>query len=421
MKKNDNENTTSLIAWALYDLANSAHSAVIQTFVFAAYFVSSVAINKTEGITLWGLALGLSGFVVALGGPILGALADQGGGRKKWLAFFTVVCIFSIALMWLVKPSSSYTLLALVLVSVCAVSSDFAYVFYNAMLPDLAAPERIGRWSGWGWAAGYLGGMISLILCLLAFINPSPWFYLDRSSALDIRATFLLSAAWFAIFSIPVFFLTTDLNGKRKKSMMALVRDSFSQLWLTVKRLQAYGNVFRFLVAHMIFVDALITLFAFGGVYAAAQFNMKEHEILLFGITLNISAGIGAASFAFLDDRFGGKKMIVVSLMGLILAGAGALLAESPFFFWIAGTIVGLFVGPVQASSRSYMARVAPQGIRNELFGFYALSSKVTAFLGPLSISWVTYLTGSFRAGLGTIIVFLFLGLCLMFSVKEDK
>lgn len=422
MQTQSKKQALSLIAWVLYDLANSAHAAIIQTFIFAAYFVNDVAINKTSGVSLWGLALSLSGFIVAIGGPILGAIADQSGRRKRWLAFFTYICIISIALMWFVKPSSSYTLLALILLSIAICSSEFAYIYYNAMLPELALPEKIGRWSGWGWAAGYLGGMVSLILCFLAFIHTnSPWIKLERSSAEDIRATFLFSALWFLVFSVPIFFCVPESQVKQKKSLLMVVKDSWKQLLQTVQELQAYGNIFRFLLVRMIFTDALITLFAFGGVYAAGQFNMQEEEILMFGIALNVSAGIGAAFFAFFDDLYGGKKMILLSLAGLIFTGSMSLLAQSKVVFWIWGTAVGLFVGPAQASSRSFMARVTPPGLRNQMFGFFSLSAKVTAFLGPMSVSWMTYLTGSIKVGMSPIIFFMFIGFCLMLTIKKDK
>lgn len=421
-KSSAREKRTALIAWALYDLANSAHAAIIQTFVFAAYFVSHVAANKAEGVALWGLALGISGLFVAFGGPVFGAIADQGGGRKKGLASFTAICIGSIALMWFVKPSSAYTGLALVLTGIAAASSDFAYIFYNAMLPELASPGQVGRWSGWGWAAGYLGGMVSLILCLFAFVNgPSTWLPLDRSTAQEVRVSFLFVAIWFIIFSFPIFLLTPPDEIQKKKTMMALAEDAFLQLKQSFRHIHTYRNIFRFLVARMIFTDALVTLFAFGGVYAAAQFNMEERAILVFGIALNISAGIGAVLFAFYDDLYGGKTMILASLIGLIATGTMAVLARSSPVFWIWGIALGLFVGPAQASSRSYMARMAPAELRNQMFGFFALSAKVTAFLGPICVSWLTYLTGSLRAGMSTIIFFLLVGFLLMLTVKSDK
>ena len=422
MSNNINKSSSgTLFFWALYDWATSAYSVIIVTFVFSSYFVNEVAPDKTEGVTLWGMAIGIAGLLVALGGPLLGAFADQSGRRKLWMAPFTIICIVSTCLLWFVKPSSEYIFLGLFLIVLATVSSEFAYVFYNAMLPELASPKKIGRWSGWGWAMGYAGGMTSLILSLLVFIEASsPWFDLNRANAEDLRATFLLVAVWFTVFAIPFFIFTPHTGKSSPESQWTIIKNSLKQLWQTLRQIKVHRNTFHFLVARMIYTDALITLFAFGGVYAAATFNMDEKEVMLFGISLNISAGLGAALFAVLDDYFGGKKMIVASLSGLILAGTVALASVTESQFWTAGLFLGVFVGPVQASSRSYFARIVPVELRNQMFGFFALSAKATAFLGPVTVSWVTYLTGSLRLGMCAIILFLIIGLLILLPVKKD-
>lgn len=411
----------SLLSWVLYDWANSAHAAIIQTFVYAAYFVGKVAPDKTEGVYLWGWATGFAGLLVAIGGPFLGALADRGGHRKGWLAVLSILCISSIALMWFVRPDPAYMHLGLILIVITIASSEFAYMFYNAMLPELSGPEEVGKWSGWGWASGYAGGMLSLIICLIFFINDGAFsLNLDRGESQEIRATFLFSAAWFAVFALPIFLYTPSVSKNLRYNLKGLVRDAFKQLRGTILQVQTYGDIYRFLIARMLYMDGLVTLFAFGGVYAAATFNMDTREVLLFGIALNITAGIGATIFAFFDDLYGGKSMIIISLSGLIIAGMMALAAQSAIQFWAWGMLVGVFVGPVQASSRSYLARVTPVSLRCQMFGFFALSAKVTAFLGPLLVSWITYATGSLRLGMISIIVLLIFGFLLMLTVKKD-
>jgi MFS transporter, UMF1 family len=413
--------TKSLVSWAIYDWANSAFPAVIQTFVFAAYFVRSVAINPTEGMALWGFALGFAGILVALTGPILGALADQSGNRKRWIGAFTSLCVLSTSLLWFVKPSSEYTTLGLFLLALGIVGSESAMIFYNAMLPELTGPKEIGRWSGWGWGLGYAGGMSCLLLALLAFVNiDNPWFVLDHHSAIHIRATFLLVACWYMLFSLPLFFFTPPTLGTGKKMGMA-VRDGLKQIWETMRQIRSYGHIFRFFIAKMFYIDALVTLFAFGGIYAASTFNMTEQNVLIFGILLNVTAGLGAFIFAFFDDRIGGKKMILFSILCLIISVTAVLLVKTQMQFWIAGLILGIFVGPVQASSRSYLARIVPKELRNQMFGFNALSGKATSFLGPMLVGWTTYLTGNQRWGMFTIIIFLVIGGLCMFTIPADK
>lgn len=411
-----------LIAWALYDFASGPFSSIILTFVFATYFVEKVAANRTEGAAVWGIAMGVSGLAVAIAGPFFGTLADQGGTRKRWLAAFTLLCMACTTLLWFIFPDQRYTLPALILAATGAAAIEFAYIFYNAMLPELAGPQNVGRWSGWGWGAGYVGGVITLVISLLLFIGPNALFStLDRTTGQEVRATFLLTAAWYALFAIPLFIIVPSPVSAPAENTKNLFRASFKQLVSTFKQLRSFSNIFRFLIARMIFNDALLTLFAFGGVYAAAVFDMSEQKILIFGILLNVTAGIGAVSFAWLDDHLGGRTIIILALIGLIVTGSVALLAQHEWLFWAAGLVLGLFVGPAQASSRSYMARVTPEHMRNEMFGFFALSAKVTAFFGPMLLGWLTLWMGSMRVGMSAIIFLLIVGLILMLQVEPDK
>lgn len=409
----------ALVAWALYDWANSAFAAVISTFVFAAYFVRQVAADEVSGTTLWGYVIGVTGLVVAVAGPVLGAVADQGGRRKPWIALFTLLCIAATALMWFVKPAPDYIGLAVALAGLGTIGAEIAMIFYNAMLPGLAQHDHTGRWSGWGWSLGYAGGVLCLILALMAFIRTDhAWFQLDRDTAEHVRATFLFVAVWYLLFALPLFFVTPDSRGRGKTITRATV-DGLRQLTDSLRHVRRYGHIVRFLIARMLFIDGLATLFAFGGVYAAGTFNMTAQEVLLFGIALNVTAGLGAGIFAWVDDWLGSKATIVLSLWALIILGVPLLVAESQTLFWVLGLMLGVFVGPVQAASRSYMARTAPAALRTEMFGLLALSGKATAFLGPLMVGWVTSLSGSQRMGMGVIIVFFTIGLLLMMMVPS--
>lgn len=411
-----------LISWAFYDWANSAFATIIQTFVFAAYFVKTVAVSETVGSAQWGTVTGISAFVVALLSPLFGAISDQSGGRKIWLGVFTLICIIPTALMWYVQPSPSYVWLGLWTVGIGAIGAEGAYIFYNAMLPELAPPSQLGRWSGWGWGMGYAGGMAALILSLFAFIDgESSWFPLNESKAEPIRATFLLTAAWYACFSLPLF-LFTPPSPRTGKSIKASAIDGVKQLGSFLKEISHYGTIVRFLIAKMFYVDGLSTLFAFGGIYAATIFGMEQSEVLQFGIAMNVTAGIGAASLAFLDDWLGSRKVILYSLLGLILPGTLAVFVTEKWQFWVLGLTMCLFVGPVQSSSRALMARISPVHMRRQMFGFYMLSGKATAFFGPLLYGWVAYLTGSLRWRMSTILFLFILGGLIMLTLpKENK
>ncbi len=400
----------ALCAWALYDWGNSAFATVIQTFVFATYFVSSVAPNEATGAAAWGTITGISAFVVAVLSPIFGAISDQGGARKLWLAIFTLLCIIPTALLWYVKPSPDYMWMALWCVGIGAIGAEGSFIFYNAMLPELAPPAQLGRWSGWGWGMGYAGGMAALVLSLVAFVSGgTPWIPLDTSEAEPVRATFILVAVWFAVFSLPLFIFTPNSPPSQKKFTTAAL-DGISQLKSTFREIRKYGTIVRFLIAKTFYIDGLATLFAFGGIYAATVLDMPQYEVLQLGIAMNITAGAGAATLAFLDDWLGSKKVILYSIVGMVIPGTFALMATEKWQFWTLGLLMCIFVGPVQSSSRALMSRLAPSHMRRQMFGFYMLSGKATAFFGPLLYGWISYLTGSLRWGMSTIIVLFIIG-----------
>lgn len=408
-------------AWALYDWANSAFSAVIVTFVFATYFSQGIAVDPVTGTAQWGWAMTLSGIAIALSAPVLGAIADAGGRRKPWVLVFTGAAVVGCFLLWFGAPDPRYVVFTLAVVAITNLCFEIAGVFYNAMLPDIVARDHIGRLSGWAWGLGYAGGLVCLILALFAFVQTEePLFGLDKESAEHVRITGPLVGLWLALFSIPLFVLTPD---KRSAGLPAAeaVRRGLVQLRATFADLGRYRLILRFLIARMIYTDGLNTLFAFGGIYAAGTFGMEMAEVIQFGILLNLTAGVGALGFAWVDDWLGAKRTILIALTGLLACGAAAVLASSTLMFWIAGGLLGIFVGPTQAASRSMMARLAPAEIRTEMFGLYALTGKITAFLGPFILGTVTFWTGSQRLGMATILVFFVVGMALLVPLREPS
>jgi UMF1 family MFS transporter len=231
-----------------------------------------------------------------------------------------------------------------------------------------------------------------------------------------VRAAFPLVAIWFLVFALPLLLFTPDAPATGK-GMWQAARDGLKQLRESMRQVRRYAHLVRFLIAYMVYIDGLGTLFAFGSVYAAGTFDMTEAQVLLFGIALNVTAGLGTAGFAWIDDWIGSKRTILLSLVGLIAFGTLILLVGSRTAFWALGLALGVFVGPVQAASRSYLARAAPEDVRNQMFGLYALSGKATAFFGPLLVGWVTYWAESQCIGMATIVVLFVLGLLLMLGV----
>lgn len=409
----------ALISWCLYDWANSAFPTILITFVFAVYFTQNVAQDPIVGTAQWGRMLSLAALVVAFFSPALGAIADKRGSRKPWLGGFTAVSILAASLLWFVEPAPSYALPALFLVGVGVIAFDFATVFYNALLPTLAPRDRVGRISGWGWGAGYAGGLTCLVIALFGFVQTdTPWFGLDVDRAEHVRATALLVAMWFGIFAIPIFLFTPD-PGRTGRPIGIAIRYGIRELFDTLRNIRRHSNIAKLLVARMLYTDGINTLFSFAGIYAAGTFGMTVSEIIWFGIVLNVTAGLGAAVFAWIDDWIGPKKTIAISLVSLIALGGAILFIESKALFLLLGSAIGIFVGPVQAASRSFMARLAPKDLETEMFGLYAFSGKATAFLGPLLVGTVTVQFANQRLGMATILCLFVAGLAVLLTVAN--
>jgi len=414
--------TRPVVGWCLYDWANSAFPTVISTFVFATYFTKGVAPDEEYGTFLWGNATAIAAVGIAAMSPVLGAIADRTGRRKPWLAVFSLVCIVATAALWTVEPDPGFITRALTLVIVATLGFEFAIIFYNAMLAEVTTSDKLGRVSGIGWGIGFFGGLGCLTAALVVLIqaDPAP-FGLDPDRAEPVRATALLVAAWFLVFSLPTFLMVPESRLREHEPLGEAVRDGIARLGRTLKSMRWSQPLCRFLVARMIYNDGMITLFTFGGIYAAGTFGMDFDEIILFGIALNVTAGAGAVAFGWIDDHLGPRRAILISLVGLIVFGVAALLATDKAWFWGIGMALGTFMGPAQAASRTFMARLAPETQRAEMFGLYALSGKATNFAGPLVLGWATLAFDSQRAGMATIVVFLAVGFALLLTVREEK
>ncbi len=411
----------AVAAWCLYDWANSAFPTVIITFVFAVYFTSAIAPDEETGTAWWGWTLSLSGLAIAIASPVLGAIADENGPRKPWIAAFSGICVLSGVALWTIEPNADLAIKALIIVGIANFAFEVATVFYNAMLPSLVPRRMFGLVSGWAWGCGYAGGLACLGLCLVFLVQADPpIFGLDKENAEHVRATGPFVAIWFLIFALPLFLFVPDRQRSRKPLGLT-VRAGLSTLWATLKRFRALGPVPRFLIARMLYTDGLNTLFQFGGIYAAGTFGMETDEILIFALLLNVTAGLGAFGFAWIDSWFGAKPTIVISVSALLVLGFAILLIDSKLWFYILGCAIGVFIGPAQSASRSLMALMAPPGLAAEMFGLYALSGRITAFLGPFLVGTVTVLTASQRWGMATILLLFAAGLAILLPLKVTR
>ena len=406
-------------SWALYDWANSAFTTLVVTFIYATYFTRSFGTDAAVTARWWGRALSISAVLIAVLSPVLGAAADRAGARKRFLAVSTLLCVMGTATLAFVVPGTpNAVLLALSAFVVANAAFEIGNVFYNSFLPDVASPQRLGRVSGYGWALGYVGGLVCMAVALFGFVQPEvPLFGMSRAEGWNIRATNLLVAGWFLVFALPLF---RNVPEQRNGPLRFAPLEAFRALAGTLRELRRYREAFKFLLARMVYNDGLITIFAFGGIYAATTFDFTTAEVLYFGIALNVAAGAGAFLFGFIDDRFGGKRTVMISLAALSVAGAMAAWAPNAGWLWLSGILIGIFVGPNQSASRSLLARMVPDSKQAEFFGFFAFSGKATSFLAPLLYGEASRAFGSLRAGVATVLAFFVVGMVLLSRVEAE-
>ncbi|MET1416155.1 MFS transporter [Roseibium sp. HPY-6] len=442
----------AVVSWALFDWAAQPFFTLVTTFVFAPYFASTLASTPEEGQSLWGFATAAGGLGIALLAPILGSIADATGRRKRWILGFSIPFLICCWAFWYAAPGGQHSIaIALVAFAIGTLCIEVATVFNNAMMPSLVPHDKIGRLSSFGWAMGYVSGLVTLVIAL-GFLAASPEtgktllgfepiFGLDPTTHEGDRAVGPFSVIWYLIFVLPMFLFVPDAPHQAK--IGPAIRKGLKELSDSIAKARSNRNIFLFLISNMVFKDGLVALFAFGGIYSAGQLGWSSIEIGTFGIILTITGTLGLLLGGPMDDRFGAKPVIIFSLVVLMICGLGmisvdrttvffvieteaapegALFASLPEQVFIAlGALIGAVSGPLQASCRSLLIRLAPQEHMTQYFGLLALSGKVTSFLAPLAVGVVTALFNSQPAGMSVILVFFAIGLALLFVVKEKR
>ncbi|SHM95898.1 MFS transporter [Roseibium suaedae] len=439
----------ALWSWILFDWAGQPFFTLVTTFIFAPFVATALAETPEQGQALWGFATSASGLAIALFAPVLGAIADATGHRKPWILAFSIPFVIACAVLWFAEPGTPYGLtLALLSFSVATLCMEFATTFNNAMMTDLVPRTHVGRLSGTGWAVGYVGGLVSLVLVLgflaaspetgKTLLGQDPLFGSDPASRAGDRATGPLSALWYAVFVLPLFLFTPD--APRRSALGPAVRIGIATLVSSLRLARTNKRVFLFLLANMAYKDGLVALFAFGGIYSASQLGWEAFQIGIFAILLTVAGTFGAILGGRMDDRYGPKRVLFASLILLTIGSLGVIsidrdtilfvmtvpasqtpgltgsLPELLFLFF--GGVIGFAAGPLQSASRSLLVHLAPEENIGQYFGLLALSGKVTSFLAPLAVSLVTVATGSLAAGMSPILAFLALGAVLLARVR---
>lgn len=420
-----------VVSWGLWDWGSAAFNAVILTFVFSVYLTDAVGDDLPGSVsasTWLGWALGIAGFVIAVTAPVTGQSFDAKGRRKWALGLLTFATVGCMAGMVFVRDQYQYLWLGLVLLAVGSVIFELANVPYNAMLRQVSTPENIGRVSGFGWAMGYFGGIILLLVCYFGFISGDGdtrgLLGLTTDGGTNIRMVALLAAAWFALFAIPVLRNVPELPptqadpGAGKAGFV----ESYRVLWRDLRAL--WGTDRRtvyFLIASALFRDGLAGVFTFGAVLAVNVYGIAAADVLLFGVAANVVSAVGAVVAGRFDDRIGPKSVIVFSLASMIVVGAVLITVSGPAMFWIFGLLLCLFVGPAQSSARTFLARLTPPGREGQMFGLYATTGRAVSFLSPTLFGFFAWWFGADRAGIVGILLVLVVGLSALMAVRAPE
>lgn len=427
-----------VVSWALWDWATQPFNTVIVTFVFTALYLTTdeflqpevaalpasdpvherALAGLTSGLGLW---VTIGGLLVALLAPVLGRRADVEGRRKAWVGGATLVMVATMAGLFAVRADPAWFVLGAALVSLGSVASEIAGVNYNAMLVQVSTRATVGRVSGLGWGLGYLGGIVALLVVVVA--RAFDFWGLPADDGLAFRVIAVGCALWAVAFAWPLFRYVPEAppaEGRPRvgffKGYVVLVRD-------VVALYRHERPTFWFLLASAVYRDGLSAVFTFGAIIAAVSFRFSGDAVIAFGIAANLLAGLSTIVAGRLDDRFGPRAVIIGSLSGLVVCGL-LVVALHPFgavVFWVAGLALTCFVGPAQAASRSLLARVAPAGRESEIFGLYATTGRAVSFLAPSMWTLLIALTGATIWGTLGIVAVILVGLVLMLQVSVGR
>ena len=417
-----------VLAWGMWDWGTQPFNTVITTFVFSVYITSSSFGDTNATSTALAVSTGLAGLFVALLAPVLGQNSDRSGRTVRNLRWLTWLLAALSAALFVVRPEPAFLWVGLGLLAVGSVVSEIAGVNYNSTIDQVATNSTVGRVSGFGWGMGYLGGILVLLLIYFLFIQPDVGLFgVTGENGLDIRVSMLVCGLWTLVFTVPAFLVLRDRPVERAPRVG--IAQSYRLVWQSITGLwRVSRHTVYFLLASALFRDGLAGVFAFGAVLAAGTFGMSAADVIVFGAAANIVAGLATMAFGMVDDRLGPKRVILISLGSLVVLGVLIFVLHDggTGVFWVLGLLMTVFVGPAQAASRSFLARLIPEGKGGEIFGLYATTGRVVSFLSPAAfgifIALGALVTGADNTqywGILGIVLILAAGFAVMLPVKE--
>lgn len=395
-----------IFIWTLFDFANTSFSIVVVTFIYAVYFKKVVANEQSIGDLYWSIGTSVAMIVTAIIAPILGAIADYSAGKKRFLLFFTLLCVAATSSLFFIGSGDVFA--GVLLFIIANVGFEAGLVFYDAFLPEITEPKNYGRVSGYGFAMGYLGSLATLAI-VYPFIH-----------AQMIRESFLVAAIFFLIFSLPLFIYLKD-NRKKVERHESFISIGIKRVWNTVSHLKYHKNLALFLLAYFFYIEGVNTIIFFSGNYASTTLGFSETELLIFFLTVQTTAIAGSVVLGIVADSIGQKKTIVITLIMWMITVLIAYLITDKSGFYVVGLIAGAAMGSSQSTSRSMMSKLTPPERKTEFFGFYSFFGKSSAIIGPLVFGLVSFISGNQRLAIISIGFFFLVGLLILTKVHDPK
>ncbi|MBZ0201688.1 MAG: MFS transporter [Ignavibacteria bacterium] len=398
--------TKDVFNWSLFDFANSTFATIVVAFVFAIYFKKVVANNQPVADLYWSTAINISMLLVAFLSPVLGAASDYYGNKKKYLIFFTFLCIASTSLLYFI--TEGMVLWGMILFILANIGFQSGLGFYDAFIKEIAEFKNYNKVSSLGYAVGYLGSLASLAAVIVLQDEP--------------RMTFIACAVMFFIFSLPMFLFVKekavdDCGGLHNSNFLTT---GIKRTLDTIKHINSYSNIRLFLISYFLYIDGVNTIIFFSANYAQTTLNFEIPDLILFFIIVQVTALAGSFLFGWIADRIGTKKTILFIILSWAVLTLMVFFADTKMIFLIIGAFAGTFLGSSQALSRSFMSRITPDEKKTEFFGFYSLFEKTSTILGPLTFGLVSWLTGNQRYAIISILIFFISGYLVFRRVKEE-
>lgn len=394
-----------LFGWMMYDFANSAFTTIIVTVVYSVYFINVVVGgDATHGEMLWGLAVGISMTLVALTAPILGAVADFSRSKKKFLFFNTYLTVIFTALLYFVGPGQVSK--GMIFFIIANYGFNSANVFYDAFLPEITTADDLGKVSGFGWALGYLGGLLALVISLVII-------------QYDVRWVFPMISVHFFVFSLFTFFWLKEVRLPSKRTNY--FKTAYHRVYSSVKNMRRYPELLKFMLSYFIYNDGITTVIVFASIYGITRFGMNTQDMIIYFVLAQFTSILGSVVFGWLTDKKGVKLSLSISLIVWISVVVWAFFCDTAFEYYFVGLLAGLAIGSSQANSRTMLSMLTPHNRQAEFFGFYTLTGRLSSIIGPILYGWIAHASGDIRYSILSLLLFFLTGWIALQFVNPVK